>query len=77
MQKALCILALFAGSSIASTEKSRLKYVSNEFPNSKPTLLKGNAREALIPVSDIPDNFVWNNVDGVNYLTNIRNQHIP
>jgi cathepsin X len=51
--------------------------VSNEFPNSKPTLLKGNAKEALAPVSDIPENYVWNNVDGVNYLTNIRNQHIP
>ncbi len=76
MQKALCLLALLAGASLA-TEKSRLKYVSNEFPNSKPTTLKGNAREPLKAVTDIPENFIWNNVDGVNYLTNIRNQHIP
>lgn len=26
---------------------------------------------------EFPEEFVWNNVDGVNYLTNIRNQHIP
>lgn len=33
-------------------------------------------RSALDNV-DIPDTFVWNNVKGVNYLTNIKNQHIP
>ena len=26
---------------------------------------------------EIPANHVWNNVKGVNYLTNIKNQHIP
>lgn len=25
----------------------------------------------------IPENFTWSNVDGVNYLTKIWNQHIP
>jgi len=27
--------------------------------------------------ADLPETFIWNNVDNVNYLTNIRNQHIP
>ena len=28
-------------------------------------------------LTDLPTNFDWGNKDGVNYLTNIRNQHIP
>lgn len=28
-------------------------------------------------VSDIPANWTWGNVNGTNYLTNIRNQHLP
>jgi cathepsin X len=28
-------------------------------------------------VADLPEQHIWNNVDGVNYLTNLRNQHIP
>lgn len=38
--------------------------------------IKPVLKSQLEPV-DIPANHVWNNVDGVNYLTNIKNQHIP
>jgi cathepsin X len=31
----------------------------------------------LKEVADLPDTHIWNNVDGVNYLTNLRNQHVP
>ena len=34
-------------------------------------------REPLQPVGDIPENYSWNNVNGTNYLTNVKNQHIP
>ena len=27
--------------------------------------------------SDLPSNFTWGNVNGVNYLTRVLNQHIP
>ena len=30
-----------------------------------------------IPVADLPTNFWWGNVNGTDYLTFQRNQHIP
>lgn len=35
-------------------------------------VLKSELKEVALP-----DNWIWNNVDGVNYLTNLKNQHIP
>jgi len=26
---------------------------------------------------EVPDQWLWNDINGVNYLTNLRNQHIP
>ena len=37
----------------------------------------GNIKKPLVPVDDLPDQWIWNDIDGVNYLTNIRNQHVP
>jgi cathepsin X len=31
----------------------------------------------LEPVADLPEQWIWNDVRGMNYLTNIRNQHVP
>jgi len=28
-------------------------------------------------VNDLPTSWEWNNVDGVSYVTNVRNQHVP
>ena len=36
-----------------------------------------NVTEPLAPVENLPEQWIWNNIEGVNYLTNIRNQHIP
>lgn len=38
--------------------------------------IEGNQREPLNHVF-VPDDFDWGNVNGVNYLTNMRNQHVP
>lgn len=35
-------------------------------------VLKSELKEVTLP-----DQWIWNNIDGANYLTNIKNQHIP
>jgi C1A family cysteine protease len=44
-----------------------------------PTDVILNTRQAIpqIAKQDLPKSFDWGNVDGINYLTNIKNQHIP
>lgn len=63
----------------ASYAKKNLKYIDPVHPcrktSGKPQ--PGYVVKALEPVADLPDQHIWNNVDGVNYLTNLRNQHIP
>merc|ERR1711935_1318608 len=62
---------------IASTTEA-LKYIQKDAPcrtkSDKPQL--GNGREPLAPV-ELPDQFLWNDVNGTNYLTNLRNQPVP
>ena len=60
----------------ASTEASRIDRTSPCFKSSKGPKVE-NVREPLVHVEDMPDNFDWKMVNGTNYLTNIRNQHIP
>lgn len=69
------VYALVAG---VSAERVR-KYVNPEAPCRKVSEgpKDGYVREPLKPVQDIPETFIWNNVEGVNYLTNLRNQHVP
>ena len=69
-------LALLLGSVMAA-EKT-LKKVDPKHPcrksSNKPK--PGNARQPLTAV-ELPETLIWNDVEGVNYLTNIRNQHVP
>eukprot|EP01017_Pseudomicrothorax_dubius_P009430 TRINITY_DN1319_c0_g1_i2.p1 TRINITY_DN1319_c0_g1~~TRINITY_DN1319_c0_g1_i2.p1 ORF type:complete len:576 (-),score=138.75 TRINITY_DN1319_c0_g1_i2:149-1876(-) len=51
----------------------RDRYMGN-YSNVRP-VVKTKLEEKLI--EDLPDNFNWGNVSGVNYLTLARNQHIP
>lgn len=38
---------------------------------------QGVVKEKLTPVDGLPANFTWSNVDGMNYLTEVKNQHLP
>ena len=45
---------------------------------SQPCRIRGERAEPRIitplePMSDLPDSMLWNNVNGTNFLTNIRN----
>lgn len=76
----LCVIAaLFAASTVATLEKPKLKFVDPSHPCRKQN--SGNAitvvNTPLTDVENIPETFVWNAVNGNNYLTNIKNQHIP
>ena len=79
MNKALCILALLAGCALASTDKPRLRYIDPSAPCRKKSSrnIEGHSVKSLLAADNIPENWNWNNIEGVNYLTNIRNQHIP
>ena len=68
MKTTLSLLALFAVS--AHGRKHESCYQKPDYEVETVELDK------LTPV-DLPDNWLWNDAEGVNYLTNIRNQHIP
>ena len=49
-------------------------------PNSRQALadyFKPFVRKPLVHVTEVPETWIWNNVNGTNYLTNVRNQHLP
>ena len=79
---AVLALLLSATSATNSTavEKKPLKFIDRSQPCKKKWDPKNddvkNVREALSAV-ELPTEWFWNNVKGTNYLTNMRNQHVP
>jgi cathepsin X len=65
---ALACASVQAGTKVSKESPCR---VSNGLPQ------PGNIITPLVPVDDLPEQFLWNDVEGVNYLTNLRNQHVP
>jgi cathepsin X len=69
---AICALVGFA------TAERDFRRVSKDFPGFVRNPNRPLQRvESELPKVDLPTNWNWNDAEGVNYLTNIRNQHIP
>ena len=66
-----CLLLLIAIAASLDISAYRKHKPSTTFKPHVLTPLKS------LPLKDLPDNYWWGNVNGVNYLTVQRNQHIP
>ena len=71
--------AVFALIATASATEEVRKFVHPDAPCRKVSAEPKveNVREPLQHVEDLPEQWIWNDVEGVNYLTNLRNQHVP
>lgn len=70
MRTSIFVVALLLGSVVAlrnGDQPCRVKGTRQIKPVLKAPLMQ----------MELPETFIWNNVEGVNYLTNLRNQHIP
>ena len=71
--KTFAVCAMLGASAFA------LRKIDPEQPCHVTNLNKGEARvhTPLEPLKDLPTSMLWNNVNGKNMITNIRNQHVP
>ena len=70
IKTSLTVLVLLLGitsAALPAEQKCRKKSAKPIHP-----VIRSSLEEAALP-----DTFLWNNVNGRNYLTNIKNQHIP
>ena len=64
----------FALAALVAAVCARNRKVSVDYPSYIPNFTEqGVVREPLTPVNDLPEQWIWNNVNGTNYLTNVRN----
>ena len=78
MKFASIIVAALVG--VSAQDKPLLKYVDPSSPCKKkwdPENAPANVVKSELAAVELPKEWFWNDVDGVNYLTNIRNQHVP
>ena len=77
--KTFAVLALTACIASASiSEEIKPRRVSKDMPcRVKPAVLAAPRVSKPLPEVDLPDQWLWSNVEGNNLLTTVRQQHIP
>jgi cathepsin X len=72
--KSFATAAIFASA-------SAFKHFDDEIPcvrkSKTPVVTNPGEPLLLLGADELPESWTWSNVDGINYLTNIWNQHIP
>lgn len=76
--KSFIVSALLGATVFASVENKR-KYIDPSNPGHVTSAVHADpvVRTPLAHLSEIPEEWDWSRVGGTNYLTNIRNQHVP
>jgi len=73
----LAALSLLMGS---TTAEKNLKFVDPSQPCKKkwnPETAAKNVVHTELSTVELPKTWLWNDINGTNYLTNMRNQHVP
>lgn len=76
--RTFALISLLAYLAVATESPIKPRRVTKETAcRKKPDVLpEVRVRQPLEPV-DLPDQWLWNNINGANLVTTIRNQHIP
>jgi hypothetical protein len=64
---------------LLASSVSALRYIDPDYPGHRTPKFKTQSliKEPLAMPDVVPDEWLWNNIDGTNFLTNMYNQHIP
>lgn len=76
MNKASILIALaLCAAQAQADEKPRVRLAKGDKPcRVKNGKVQGKSqRLSAVPMEDIPDTHIWNNINNVSYLTNIKN----
>ena len=71
MKQSLFVVALLFGAALAGKTFDQPCRVKHDKVKVK------NVLKSELPKADLPDTWVWNDINGRNYLTNLKNQHLP
>ena len=73
----LILLAASAQAAEIISFEDAVKKMGSRFADLKKEHITSSVAHHTRAIKDLPDSFSWKSVDGVNYVTRMRNQHIP